>query len=111
MTRDLDQLTALADLTYNRCIDARPIRSPYRAIAEAVIADGWRPPARVITDPWAADQLPAGAVVMNDGGQVAQRYDGMGGWWQVLDGDPIDSSAELIGTGSITVLHTPGTAE
>ena len=68
--------------------------------------EGWRPPARVITDPAAADLLPIGTVVVNDGGQVAQLYDGPGAWWQVLDNDPLDSSA-LIGTGSITVLHTP----
>jgi hypothetical protein len=76
-------------------------------IARRLIAEGWRPPAQVITDPAAADQLPAGALVITDAGVVAQRYDGMGGWWQVLDGDPIGNSAELIGTGSIEVLRIP----
>jgi hypothetical protein len=75
--------------------------------AGRVIRSGWRPPAQAITDPTEADRLPAGAVVITSAGQVAQRYDGMGGWWQVLDGDPIDSSAELIGTGSIEVLRIP----
>lgn len=61
---------------------------------------------RVIDNPEDLDTLPIGTVVINDGGQVAQRYDGMGGWWQVLDGDQLDS-ADLIGTGWVKVLHTP----
>lgn len=73
---------------------------------DVILAAGWRPPARVITDPAEADALPIGTVVINDGGQVAQRYDGMGGWWQVLDGDQWES-ASLIGTGWIRVLDIP----
>lgn len=86
-----------------RCSDCNEVLEGY---ATAIRKAGWRPPLRRVETAADADRLSIGTVVMNDGGQVAQRYDGAPVWWQVLDGDQVDS-ADLIGTGYITVLHDP----
>ncbi|MBF6515557.1 hypothetical protein IU421_14890 [Nocardia cyriacigeorgica] len=82
--------------------------------ADYLIERGWRPPARVITDPAEADELPDGAVILVAGETVAARMSGVGGvlgrWWQVLDGDAIDTAAELMDLSdaeSVTVLYVP----
>ena len=100
-----DQLATLIDMhsSYRLGEDSHDI-------ADAVLRAGWRPPVRIITDAADLDALPIGTVVMNDGGQIAQRYDGPGVWWQVLDNDQYDS-ADLIGTGHVTVLHEPDEAQ
>lgn len=100
---DRDQLAAL--------IDEHSFQAPSysEAAAAAVLAAGWHPPARVITDPAELDALPIHSVALTPSGYP---------WW--LTGRwPIPSwslagnhrtSAELLadcrGEG-VTVLHTP----
>lgn len=79
----------------------------YGDAADAVVAAGWRPPARVITEAADLDALPLGSVCRTDilGGDV---------WWRVSDEGwetPLSarawSSAEIVGRGDVTVLWTP----
>lgn len=72
-----------------------------RAAADALYALGWRPPARVITDPDDLDALPDGSVVLRD--HKAWERD-IGVWWH---GGITTGYARPYGFGAITVLHTP----
>ncbi|MFR9773095.1 hypothetical protein [Nocardia sp. SC052] len=83
------------------------------AFADAVIELGWRPPARVITDPAELDTLPIGSVVRGYGvahqacpGYGRSNYPAL---WLKPTGRP-QTSAELLadcrGAG-VTVLYVP----
>lgn len=64
-----------------------------REVAAAILSEGWRPPARVITDPAELDTLPVGSVVL-DAREVActrgeydlchEPGDEMSGLWKHL---------------------------
>ncbi|MEU9515892.1 hypothetical protein [Micromonospora sp. NPDC048169] len=84
-------------------------------VIDAVITAGWRPPARVITDPTELDALGGGSIVV-----AGTKRDRNGRAWQCNSGrrwfrtgDPAGhSSTELLTTyGSVTVLHTPENGE
>lgn len=80
---DRDQLAELVSRTYHACIDSRPIGDPFAAIADALIAAGWRPPIQLITSHEELDALPVGAVVMDapyPEGDVHQRSGADGLW-------------------------------
>lgn len=64
-----------------------------RALADAVVAAGWRPPLRVIEDRTELEALPVGTIVRDAEGDAARRDDdgycwstGGGGpqWWAAL---------------------------
>ncbi|WP_280499375.1 hypothetical protein [Nocardia cyriacigeorgica] len=106
-----DQLAAIIRAPRGHTNEAGGLHA---AIADAILAAGWRPPARVITDPDEAEELPDGTVILVAGETVAARISGVGGvlgrWWQVLDGDAIDTAEELMQLSdaeSVTVLHVP----
>lgn len=80
------------------------------ADGEVVLDNSVDRPARRITEPADADKLPVGTLVINDGGQVAQRAEGSGVWWQLLGSSQHWDSETLIGTGWITVLPIPAGA-
>lgn len=107
---DRDQLADLVSRTYNACIDRRPIRDPYAAIADAVVNAGWRPPARVITDPADLDALPDLSIVVIPNGLAVQRWtgDGQAVWIGASDSLVQLSSHRLISIWrEVSLLHVP----
>lgn len=78
--------------------------------ADALLADGWRPPARVITDPADLDALPLGSVILA-GTWAAQstRVDDSGHVVWCISGSGAQRwSAELLRLHrDVTVLWTP----
>ncbi|MFB8031328.1 hypothetical protein [Streptomyces sp. NPDC055990] len=80
-------------------------------VADAVIAAGWRPPARVIEDPVQLDMLPAGSIVAVGEGVATTRFND--GWYVTGEyWDLRSDSHELIERcGPVAVLHTPGNRE
>lgn len=110
-----DQLAEIVNRNYMQCIDARPIRTPWEPIADAVIGAGWRPPPRVIQ---AADEFEAlrpGSVVLHspcsDTPMSACVWVKTGGWWEstghdaLYDGYDLESHRDEGET--MTVLWSP----
>lgn len=104
--------SVLADLT--EIIDRNSFQAPdySETAASAVIKAGWRPPARIITDPVELAQLPAGSIVRGcDVPHLALL--GIANRaivWTSANGQ-MQTSAMLLtdcrGAG-VTVLYTPG---
>lgn len=78
-----DALAAVLQVvTDMAAVAGRPVPSASQ-YADAVMEAGWRPPARMITDPAGLDVLPAGAVVRDALGVVRHR---LGDHWAVPAG-------------------------
>ncbi|MBW0275024.1 hypothetical protein ATM97_27875 [Nocardia sp. MH4] len=111
MASDRDTLTEI--------IDAASFQAPsYSACAaDAVIAAGWRPPAREITDPAELDKLPGRSIVVGTrgthGGMAYQltSWDGFTNapnWASAYDTEDRSSSRQVIKReGSVIVLYVP----
>lgn len=67
--------------------------------ADAILAAGFRPPARVITTVEERDALPPGSVVLSDSGYAWQRIEW---WWQSTD-EGVGGAPSL----PATILHVP----
>ncbi|TLF96789.1 hypothetical protein FEK35_27240 [Nocardia cyriacigeorgica] len=76
-------------------------------IAAAILAAGWRPPAREITDPADLDALPVGSIVLADGQAWTLRWPGNG--WTVCPSCEINYCTEdlIAYAESVTVVHVP----
>lgn len=106
-----DQLAAVIRAEY---IKHPPSRYPTeRALADALLAAGWRPPAQVITDPAELDALPIGSVVLGYGvahQACPRRQMGDTPAWLKPSGLRVQTSADLLadccGAG-VTVLYLP----
>lgn len=88
----------------------------HNAAVDAVIATGWRPPARVIRDPAELDTLPGRSIVVGHRGKFGTAYqltsfDGLAGvpnWASPYDVEDRSTSREVIEReGSVTVLYEP----
>ncbi|MGI5223024.1 hypothetical protein [Nocardia sp. CA-290969] len=91
----------------SRCPDCDKVLDSY---AVAILAAGWRPPTRVITDPAELDALPAGSVVMDSPypeGDVYRRTSD--GAWEEPGFDATCTSRSL--SLPVVVLHTPQNGE
>ncbi|WP_280448423.1 hypothetical protein [Nocardia brasiliensis] len=64
MAGDRDTLIARVSCACNAAIDQRPIADPYKAIADDLLAAGYRPPAQVIETVEQLEALPIGAIVL-----------------------------------------------
>ena len=73
----------------------------YEGYADAVVAAGWRPPPRLITDPAELGDLPDGAVILDPLGVPRQRAGSL--WVAAAGGSLTPDQVPLPGT----VLHTP----
>jgi len=96
-------------------IDSRTWNAPALvavALVDAVLATGWRPPARVITDPAELDALPYMCVVLAYGvahQSVPSELVDLPLWLKPT-GERAYTSAELLAAcrgAGVTVLHTP----
>lgn len=76
-----------------------------KTAADRIIAEGWRPPARVIEDPVELDMLPVGSIVAVGEGVATTRFSD--GWYVTGEyWDLRSESDELIERcGAVTVLH------
>lgn len=81
----------------------------HAATADAILAAGFRPPARVITDPAELDALPRGSAVLTRNGRVWQKaVTAATEWWPALSNwERAATSGQLLGMGIVTVLHVP----
>lgn len=80
-------------------------------VADAILAAGWRRPARVITTAADLSNLPARSLVLVPEGPRAGvwRAKRSPGWWWCIDRDDHAATHELLmcGEGAVTVLHVP----
>ncbi|MEU3011087.1 hypothetical protein [Nocardia asteroides] len=108
--------------TLAEIIDAASFQAPsYSAdAADAVIAAGWRPPAREITDPAELDKLPGRSIVVGHRGRHGTAYqltsyDGFAQtpmWGSPYDFEGRSTSRGVIEReGCVTVLHVPAEEE
>lgn len=85
----------------------------WEPLADAAIASGWRPPARMITDPVELDTLPAKAAVITPQGWVFQAAawrpstSGTKRWAQAFDVTSVTADYVIGCADSVTVLWTP----
>ncbi|MBF6416930.1 hypothetical protein [Nocardia cyriacigeorgica] len=79
----------------------------HAATADAILAAGFRPPARVITDPAELDALPLASIGRTNGfgGDCWTRGSDMG--WSTPDARRVYPSAEVLMRGPFTVLYVP----
>ncbi|WP_280186255.1 MULTISPECIES: hypothetical protein [Nocardia] len=101
-------MTAREDLTDILFTQLDQGNEPYE-IAGRVIAEGWRSPARELTDPADLDALPRGSAVLTRNGRVWQKaVTAVTEWWPALGGwEKPAASEQLLGMGIVTLLHTP----
>lgn len=93
--------------TLAELIDQHPtIPSRYAPqIADRVIAAGWRPPAREITDPAELDELAGRPVVLDSWGEAWQRIHGN---WRHISGRICAPDELVLNFGpKFTVLNVP----
>lgn len=84
------------------------VRSTEDAIADAVIAAGWRPPARVVTTVEEAEALQDGTLIVDrdgDGGQVCDHH------VRYPENDIVSASAAINRYGPFTILWEPEEGE
>lgn len=79
-------------------------------IADAILAAGWRPPARVTTTAAELDNLPGGSVVIDSDGSAWRKgsdYRDIPRWWLAgAPGGGVGSSI-VINHAPVTVVYTP----
>ncbi|WP_029924026.1 hypothetical protein [Nocardia otitidiscaviarum] len=76
-------------------------------LREVVVSAGWRPPARVISDPAELDALPIESVVIDADGDAWQRY--FTYWWLAGADTKRDSQGLVELCKRLTVVHIPPT--
>lgn len=76
-------------------------RSSMTETADAILAAGWRPPARTVTTKEELEALPDGSIIGDSAGDVAEKR---GGVWCAYETAPM-TNARLAKYTPITVLH------
>ncbi|WP_327139384.1 hypothetical protein [Nocardia sp. NBC_01327] len=116
MASDRDTLADLIDDDVTRQVEVHASYISHleqHELADAVIAAGWRPAARVITDPAELDALPAKAAVITPQGWVFQAaawpnwMPGSRRWSQAFDVVSVTADYVIACADSVTVLWEP----
>lgn len=96
-----DELVSILRAAADEAIAAGPPVLTYEGYADAVIAAGWRPPPRVITDPAELDGLPDGTAIVDALGVPRQLIDNV--WVGTVSGSLAAQQVQL----PAPVLHAP----
>jgi hypothetical protein len=94
-------LVSILRAAADEAIAAGPPVLTYEGYADAVIAAGWRPPPRVITDPAELDGLPDGTAIVDALGVPRQLIDNV--WVGTVSGSLAAQQVQL----PAPVLHAP----
>lgn len=78
----------------------------WAAIADIILAAGWRPPARIIDTDEELDGLRYRTVVMDRHGFIHQKF--ANNWQEIGDFDPIAGSLSTVCDLPVTVIWEPG---
>ncbi len=86
-----DQLVEVLRGAADRAVEAGLPVLTFEGYADAVIAAGWRPPSRILTDPAELASVPDGSVLLDGRGVVRMLTDGA--WVAQGVGDAVLESA------------------
>ncbi|MFD3431137.1 hypothetical protein [Nocardia fluminea] len=93
----------LEDLLLNARVDAKTTDET----ADDILAAGWRPPAREITEPDDLDALPSGSIIVDHGSPRDAYSKGLRDGWYVTGSSLLATAREVLmwGEGRVTVVH------